>query len=91
MSWEFESPLGHIEMESCMKMLPITNCGDCPNMGSERYYTADSWEYVESWFCKKTDRPQTARTDRQSVKDDNLIGYAEGSHTPKKIPDWCPL
>ncbi len=73
--------------------LEINTCKDCPHLGRERFYTADSWEHVSTWFCEKTDRPKPATTARQPiVKDSSLITYVErASDEPKKLPIWCPL
>jgi len=71
----------------------IERCGDCIHLGKKRYYTADSWEHVVSWYCKKTDRQEPPQTDRQPFpKESSLIGFVERpSEEPKKIPKWCPL
>ena len=73
--------------------LEIVSCVDCPNMGKERFYTADSWEYVSKWFCKKTDRPKSGTTDRMPrVENSSDIAYVEWVRDePKEIPKWCPL
>jgi hypothetical protein len=73
--------------------LTINTCKDCPNLDTERFYTADSWEHVMTWFCKKTDRAKPASTDALPVvKDSSLIAHVErASEEPKKIPTWCPL
>ena len=73
--------------------LVIETCKDCPNLGQERFYTADSWEHVTKWFCKKTDRPKSGTTDRMPhVENSNDIAFVERpSEEPKNIPFWCPL
>lgn len=73
--------------------LEIKTCEDCPHKDTERFYTADSWEYVESWLCKKTDRPATAKTDAMPyIPNSNLIAQVEKQRDkPKEIPSWCPL
>ena len=57
--------------------LKITNCQKCPNFGSQRYHTGDSFEYVEEWKCKASAGKRIA-----------LQGWSDA--TPK-IPQWCPL
>lgn len=74
--------------------LPINHCLECPHHATERYYTADSFEYVTNLFCKKTDRPRPETTDRQvPVIDNSRIGFIDSGSNPDniKIPDWCPL
>lgn len=72
--------------------LTINSCKDCPNLRTERYYTADSWEYVLTWYCGKTDRPQPEMTDKApKVPDSSRIGWEEGASEPTTIPEWCPL
>ena len=73
--------------------LEIKTCADCPNLGTERFYTADSWEHVTTWFCKKTTRPKPETTDVQTpVKNSSYIAHVERTRDePKSIPKWCPL
>jgi hypothetical protein len=73
--------------------LTINNCGECPHREVARFYTADSWEHVMTWFCNKTDRPKPAMTDKQKhVENSSRIALVEWSRDePKEIPEWCPL
>jgi hypothetical protein len=71
----------------------IASCKKCPNLKTERFYTADSWEHVIKWFCGKTDRPKSGSSDKCGhIADSSDLAYVElVSEEPKKIPDWCPL
>jgi hypothetical protein len=74
--------------------LTITNCSECPHHRLERYYTADSFEYVCNLLCSKTDRPRPETTDKMKrVENSSRIAFVEtGSPAAKApIPDWCPL
>ena len=76
-----------------MKRLRVTNCKDCPHFRTDRFYTADSWEYILNWICKKTTRPTPSFRDYDPVvKDSSLIAQVEHARDePKKVPDWCPI
>lgn len=56
--------------------LEIKSCQECPFFKTEPYYTADSWENADNWFCTKAD-------------DKKIAGYVEWNDNPA-IPDWCP-
>jgi hypothetical protein len=72
--------------------LTINNCDECPHCAAERYYTADSFEYVQQLWCRKSKRPKPETTDAMKVVPNNSrIGFVETGSSPKKIPDWCPL
>jgi hypothetical protein len=74
--------------------LEINTCKDCPNLGTERYYTSDSWEHVVTWYCKKTDRPHPEHSTHPAVlevPDSSRIGWEEDCKQPQEIPAWCPL
>lgn len=34
--------------------IKIKSCEECPFVNIEKVYTADSWEDVSRWTCKKT-------------------------------------
>lgn len=73
--------------------LEIKTCKDCPHLGTSRYYTADSFEHEENWFCKKTKRkaPETSSA-MKPVRNSSRIAFVSWpSEEPKEIPDWCPL
>ena len=58
--------------------LEITTCKECPHFSSERYYTADSFEFAFNWYCNKVEKRK-------------IQGYVEWHEESKiKIPDWCP-
>lgn len=71
----------------------INTCKDCAHLGVTRYYTADSWEHVMTWYCRKVKRPKPETTDRQKkVQNSSKIKLVEyPREEPKEIPDWCPL
>ena len=74
--------------------LEIKTCKDCPHLGRQKYYTADSWDSEETWFCKKTKRPKPESTDAmEHVPNSSCIAIVDWrpSDEPKKIPKWCPL
>jgi hypothetical protein len=54
----------------------IKNCSECPFWESERVYTADSFEMVFKWICKKSH----GRI---------ISGYVD-TWDKVAIPDWCP-
>jgi len=57
--------------------MTITGCDVCPNMKSERYYTADSFESVQEWKCTSADEQR--------------ITLHEWNDKTPEIPPWCPL
>jgi hypothetical protein len=57
--------------------LPIESCLDCPKLKTEKVYTADSWENVESWFCKEAEK--------------FVAKYHEWPDKKPDVPPWCPL
>ncbi len=57
--------------------LELTSCTDCPHWNSERYYTADSFEHVMEWKCKKVDN--------------KTIALQDWNDKDPGIPDFCPL
>ena len=74
--------------------LTVTHCGQCPHSHTQRYYTGDSFEHVQTLFCTKTKRPQPEMTDKQpEVKNSSRIGFLETGTKERDIPIplWCPL
>lgn len=58
--------------------IEVSNCKECPHFKEQRHYTADSFEIVSDWFCKKEN-------------DKKIAGYVEWhKEDDVKIPDWCP-
>ena len=57
--------------------IKIKNCRKCPNCRIEPFYTEDSFENVEEWFCLK--------------KAKKHITYYETFDKNPDIPDWCPI
>lgn len=73
--------------------MKIENCGSCPHLGVEQYFTADSFEHNHNWYCKKSDRPKPETTDKMEiVQQSSRLAIVENkSDEPKNIPSWCPL
>lgn len=72
--------------------LKINACGECPHVRNDRYYTADSFEYVTKVWCAKTDRPAGPSTDREpSVEGSSTIAVRDTFDKAPLIPEWCPL
>jgi len=67
-------------MKANKAKIEISNCGDCPFNNPKRVYTADSFEMIFSWHCKKK-------------KDKKIHNYVEvfDDHNKIPIPDWCPI
>lgn len=86
------SPAAPIELKMSVN-IEIETCRDCPHLKTERYYTADSWEFVSTWYCGKTDRPKPESTDLQDiVENSSRIALVERSRDePDDVPTWCPL
>ena len=59
-----------------MPAIVIRDCSECVDMDSRRVYTADSFENVFSWICKKENK--------------TIKKYLEGNYINPPIPDWCP-
>lgn len=57
--------------------MKIKDCTECPFWETSKVYTADSWENVQKWTCKK--------------KKKVIAGYLETFDKNPKIPDWCPI
>ncbi len=53
----------------------IDSCGKCPNLHSEKYYTADSWDDCVEWKCKLKDK---------------TIAILDWNDKKPTIPAWCP-
>lgn len=54
----------------------VDNCGKCPNIQSERVYTADSFENVFKFTCTKVNR---------------VVDELDTFEKFGAIPKWCPL
>ena len=57
--------------------LKIKYCDACPNMRSERFHTADSFEFVQEWTCNEHKNKRITLFEMFDAKPD--------------IPKWCPL
>lgn len=57
--------------------LKITNCSECPNIRSDRFYTPDPWETVYEWKC--------------TIYACKRIYLKEPFDPIPPIPTWCPL
>lgn len=55
----------------------VDSCSKCPNMTSNRHYTADSFEFVFEWSCG-------------AVRNKHIC-YHEFPDKEPAIPEWCPL
>lgn len=56
--------------------IEIKDCSECPFYTSERVYTADSFENIFKWICKKSHNRI-------------ISGYVD-TWDKVSIPDWCP-
>lgn len=59
------------------RFLEINSCTECPFCDTNRDYSADSFETLIRWDCKK--KQQASRR------------YVEWTDKENFIPDWCPL
>lgn len=80
-------------------MMEIKDCEDCPHCRTERFYTEDSWEHAENYYCRKiVGNKQFPCTDhhiaelRELMKSPGIIGiYIERRSELGPVPEWCPL
>lgn len=82
--WKVKTMIGKVFLDKTKERkrlmtvnLKINHCGECPNMNTERYYTADSWENVSEWRC--------------SSNKNKRIALQEWNDSAPPIPEWCPL
>ena len=79
--------------------IEIDRCSKCPHFESSPYWTPDSWERPEYWWCKACDAEAPnaeAEETRLKLKETlklpelrYIAGYVEWyDKTP--IPEWCP-
>ena len=61
--------------------LTIKSCKECPHFDEVRTHTADSFELVFNWLCKKKENKTIAKE----------IGWTTSEQNRVKIPNWCPL
>ena len=54
----------------------VKDCSECPFWIDDRVYTADSFEMVFKWICKK--------------RHNRIISGYVGLWDKVAIPDWCP-
>lgn len=77
--------------------IKLTSCKKCEHCDKSRYYTPDSWEFVEAWNCKHPEITAKYKKNKESSGAPGRfryppgIGFEEGLREPKRIPDWCPL
>lgn len=57
--------------------ITIASCDKCPEVAIRRHYTADSFEHVMKWECKKSDMKH--------------IAFNEWNDPTPPIPKWCLL
>ncbi len=79
--------------------IEIKDCSDCPHHKATPYYTADSFERPEYWWCSMDDKKLDDEEDekhRQSIMKNSglkklrkIAGYVEW-HDKTPIPEWCP-
>ena len=56
--------------------IDIKDCSECPFWKEERVYTADSFEMVFTWMCKKAHN--------------KIISKYVETFDKVAIPEWCP-
>ena len=77
-------------------VIEVERCSKCPHFKSSRYWTEDSWEHAEYWWCKADDAEapnEEAEKERLRLKDDGKLRYIAGYvewHDKTPIPEWCP-
>ena len=71
----------------------LKDCQDCPFCVSNKYYTSDSWEHAEDYWCRKVPADNSADDDYQrKTKTHKLIaGYIEWRREMPPVPTWCPI
>ncbi len=57
--------------------IKIKDCSECPFHKVESVYTADSFENISKWICKKA----------KNIVIDGCVGWTD----KVKIPNWCPV
>lgn len=74
--------------------LKLTSCENCPHCLKDRFFTADSWEFIIAWNCTHSDltcKPNHY-TDHYEFRHPPGIALVEHDRDkPKDIPRWCPL
>ena len=76
--------------------IEIDRCSQCPHFKSSPYWTEDSWERAEYWWCKASDAEapnEEAEKVRETLKGDGNLRYIAGYvewHDKTPIPEWCP-
>ena len=73
--------------------LKLTSCKQCPHCDISRYYTANSWKYIQAWNCTHPDLrcAENDDTDHTPFNYPPGIGFEENGHKPERIPAWCPI
>jgi len=73
--------------------LVLKSCEKCPHCDVSRYYTSDSWEYVQAWNCTHPDLGgiKNSHRDVEEFHRPPGIGFEEDGDKPKNIPGFCPL
>jgi hypothetical protein len=79
--------------------IDIKSCNQCPHFKASPYYTEDSFERPEYWWCTNDDavaESESSEAERLSIKKYSkllklryIAGYVEW-HDKIKIPEWCP-
>jgi len=57
--------------------IKIKCCDTCPHMRSQRFHTANYFEYVQEWICREH-------------KNQRITLFEMFDDKPE-IPEWCPL
>jgi len=73
--------------------ITITHCKECQHFRCSRYYTADSWEYVEGLYCEHPNFKglRQAKSDLEEWDSPPGIGICDLGDKHPEIPEWCPL
>jgi len=66
-------------------VVDIDKCNKCPHFKETRYWTEDSWEHANDWWCTK----KVDTNEKGGFK--KIAGYVEWMDVKGiEIPKWCP-
>lgn len=73
--------------------LRARDCQDCPHCRSNKYYTEDSWEHAEDFWCTITpfDNSDDKDFQRKEKKFRMVAGYIAWRSEMPEVPAWCPI
>lgn len=73
--------------------LEVKDCQDCPNCKRTKYYTEDSWEHAEDFWCTLVAADNTKDRDpqRHGMVYKKIAGYVEWRKEMPEVPEWCPI